>query len=184
MCWAARAAGRIADGERRTPAYKAEDLPGRRRRSGNARSHPGARQFHGIRAALPGADLRGQRLLRLLDRGHTVGGASACPRTARRRHPGLHSARPHAGRDCDDAHPGDHLGYAHRLGHRSQAVVERTSGTMDEPVTVPLWLLVAIAAFALWSLLDRLLIPSGRWLLRRRLNPLIDSVQRPPGWRT
>lgn len=47
---------------------------------------------------------------------------------------------------------------------------------MGEPVTVPLWLFVAIAAFALWSLLDRLLIPSGRWFLRRRLNRLIDRV--------
>lgn len=49
---------------------------------------------------------------------------------------------------------------------------------MSEPVTVPLWLFLPIAAFALWSLLDRLLIPSGRWLLRRRLNRLIDSVNR------
>ena len=49
---------------------------------------------------------------------------------------------------------------------------------MGEPVTVPLWLFVAIVVFALWSLLDRLLIPSGRWLLRRRLNRLIDSVNR------
>ena len=32
--------------------------------------------------------------------------------------------------------------------------------------------------FALWSLLDRLLIPSGRWFLRRRLNRLIDRVNR------
>ena len=47
---------------------------------------------------------------------------------------------------------------------------------MGEPVSVPLWLFVAIAAFALWSLLDRLLIPSGRWFLRRRLNRLIDRV--------
>jgi len=47
---------------------------------------------------------------------------------------------------------------------------------MDEPVTVPLWLFLAIAAFALWSLLDRLLIPSGRWFVRRRLNRLIDRV--------
>ena len=47
---------------------------------------------------------------------------------------------------------------------------------MSEPVTVPLWLFVAIAAFAAWSLLDRLLIPSGRWFLRRRLNRLIDRV--------
>ncbi|CAN5920135.1 1-acyl-sn-glycerol-3-phosphate acyltransferase [soil metagenome] len=49
---------------------------------------------------------------------------------------------------------------------------------MGEPVTVPLWLLVALAVFALWSLLDRLLIPSGRWFLRRRLNRLIDRVNR------
>lgn len=49
---------------------------------------------------------------------------------------------------------------------------------MTGPVTVPLWLFLAIAAFALWSLLDRLLIPSGRWFLRRRLNRLIDRVNR------
>ena len=48
---------------------------------------------------------------------------------------------------------------------------------MGEPVTVPLWLFVAILAFALWSLLDRLLIPSGRWFLRRRLNRLIRDNQ-------
>lgn len=49
---------------------------------------------------------------------------------------------------------------------------------MGEPITVPLWLFLPIAAFALWSVLDRLLIPSGRWLLRRRVNRLIDSVNR------
>ncbi len=49
---------------------------------------------------------------------------------------------------------------------------------MGEPVAVPLWLFLAIAAFALWSLVDRLLIPSVRWLLRRRLNRLIDTVNR------
>ena len=43
---------------------------------------------------------------------------------------------------------------------------------MDEPVSVP------IALFAAWSLLDRLLIPSGRWFLRRRVNRLIDEVNR------
>ena len=49
---------------------------------------------------------------------------------------------------------------------------------MSEPVAVPLWLFLAIAAFALWSLVDRLLVPSVRWLLRRRLNRLIDTVNR------
>jgi len=43
---------------------------------------------------------------------------------------------------------------------------------MGEPVTVPLWLFLAIAAFALWSLPDRLLIPSAR----RQLNRLIDRL--------
>lgn len=49
---------------------------------------------------------------------------------------------------------------------------------MGEPISVPLWLFAAIAVFALWSLIDRLLIPSGRWLVRRRLNRLIDRVNR------
>ncbi len=49
---------------------------------------------------------------------------------------------------------------------------------MDEPVSVPLWLFLPIALFAAWSLLDRLLIPSGRWFVRRRLNRLIDQVNR------
>src|SRR4029453_19141747 len=48
--------------------------------------------------------------------------------------------------------------------------------TLGEPLTVPLWRFAAIALFAAWSLLDRLLIPSGRWFLRRRLNRLIDRV--------
>src|SRR5690349_18743893 len=49
---------------------------------------------------------------------------------------------------------------------------------MTEPVAVPLWLFVAMIVFAAWSLFDRLLIPSGRWILRRRVNRLIDSVNR------
>src|SRR5215468_7384310 len=49
---------------------------------------------------------------------------------------------------------------------------------MGEPVTVPLWLFVAISVFAAWALLDRLLIPSVRWVVRRRLNRLIDRVNR------
>lgn len=49
---------------------------------------------------------------------------------------------------------------------------------MGEPVSLPLWLFLAILAFALWSLVDRLLLPSVRWFLRRRLNRLIDRVNR------
>src|SRR3954453_15962452 len=49
---------------------------------------------------------------------------------------------------------------------------------MGEPVTVPLWLLLAIAAFAALSLVDRLLIPRVRWLRPRPPNRLIDPVNR------
>jgi len=43
-------------------------------------------------------------------------------------------------------------------------------------VTLPLWLVAILAALALWSVLDRLLIPSVRWLLRRRINCAIDEL--------
>lgn len=49
---------------------------------------------------------------------------------------------------------------------------------MGDLVSVPLWLLLAISLFAAWSLFDRLVIPSGRWFVRRRLNRLIDTVNR------
>jgi glycerol-3-phosphate O-acyltransferase len=43
-------------------------------------------------------------------------------------------------------------------------------------VTVPLWMVVIVGALALWSVLDRLLIPSVRFLMRRRLNRAIDKL--------
>ena len=43
-------------------------------------------------------------------------------------------------------------------------------------MTLPVWLVAIVAALALWSLLDRLLIPSVRWLLRRRINRAIDEL--------
>jgi len=49
---------------------------------------------------------------------------------------------------------------------------------MSEPIAIPLWLFLPIALFAAWSLLDRLLIPSGRWFLRRRINQVIGEVNR------
>ena len=47
---------------------------------------------------------------------------------------------------------------------------------MTSTVTLPAWLIVIVGALALWSVLDRLLIPSVRWLLRRRLNRAIDEL--------
>ena len=39
---------------------------------------------------------------------------------------------------------------------------------VSSTVTLPVWLAAIVAALALWSVLDRLLLPSVRWLLRRR----------------
>lgn len=47
---------------------------------------------------------------------------------------------------------------------------------MASTVTLPVWLAAIVAALALWSVLDRLLIPSVRWLLRRRINRAIDEL--------
>lgn len=47
---------------------------------------------------------------------------------------------------------------------------------MDNAVTLPLWLAVLLALLSLALLLDRVLIPSVRWYLRRRINRVIDEV--------
>jgi glycerol-3-phosphate O-acyltransferase len=49
-------------------------------------------------------------------------------------------------------------------------------GKIVTSVSVPLWVVVIVGALALWSVLDRLLIPSVRWVLRRRLNRAIDKL--------
>jgi glycerol-3-phosphate O-acyltransferase len=43
-------------------------------------------------------------------------------------------------------------------------------------VSVPVWVVLIVGALALWSVLDRLLIPSVRWVMRRRLNRAIDKL--------
>jgi glycerol-3-phosphate O-acyltransferase len=47
---------------------------------------------------------------------------------------------------------------------------------VSSTVTLPVWLVAILAALALWSVVDRLLIPSVRWLLRRRINRAIDEL--------
>ena len=47
---------------------------------------------------------------------------------------------------------------------------------MDSTVTLPVWLLVLLVLLSLALLLDRVLIPSVRWYLRRRINRVIDEV--------
>jgi glycerol-3-phosphate O-acyltransferase len=47
---------------------------------------------------------------------------------------------------------------------------------MTNPVTLPLWLFIGLIIFAAWAALERVLIPSVRWVLRRRINRVIDEV--------
>ena len=47
---------------------------------------------------------------------------------------------------------------------------------MDAPVVLPLWLFLPMAAFAVWMVAERMLAPGVRWLLRRRINRVIDEV--------
>ena len=46
---------------------------------------------------------------------------------------------------------------------------------MTATVAVPVWLLVVVGVLAAWAALDRMLLPSVRWLLRRRINRVIDE---------
>ena len=43
-------------------------------------------------------------------------------------------------------------------------------------VNVPIWLLLLLIVLAGWSVLDRLLVPSVRWFLRRRVNRVLEEV--------
>ena len=45
-----------------------------------------------------------------------------------------------------------------------------------EAIAIPVWLFVLLLALSAWSVLDRLLIPSVRWYLRRRVNRVIDEI--------
>jgi glycerol-3-phosphate O-acyltransferase len=47
---------------------------------------------------------------------------------------------------------------------------------MTGSVSLPLWSALLLAALAAWAVLDRLLVPSVRWYLRRRVNRVIDEL--------
>ena len=47
---------------------------------------------------------------------------------------------------------------------------------MTSQVSLPLWLLLIVGALALWSVIDRLLVPGVRYLMRRRFNRAIDEL--------
>ena len=43
-------------------------------------------------------------------------------------------------------------------------------------ITISIWLFLLLLAVAIWAILDRVLIPSTRWFLRRRINRVIDEI--------
>lgn len=47
---------------------------------------------------------------------------------------------------------------------------------MTSPVELPLWLVLLLGALAAWAALDRLLVPSVRFVLRRRVNRVLDEL--------
>src|SRR5579871_3313206 len=47
---------------------------------------------------------------------------------------------------------------------------------MWSQVSLPLWSIVALAMLATIAVLDRILIPSVRWALRRRANRVIEDL--------
>jgi glycerol-3-phosphate O-acyltransferase len=49
---------------------------------------------------------------------------------------------------------------------------------MGESVVLPLWGAALLAALAAVAVLDRLLLPGARWVLRRRVNRVIDEINR------
>ena len=47
---------------------------------------------------------------------------------------------------------------------------------MTSQVSLPLWLVLIVGALALWAVIDRLLVPGVRYLMRRRFNRAIDEL--------
>ena len=47
---------------------------------------------------------------------------------------------------------------------------------MTEPILVPFWLFLLLVGVSAIALVDRILIPSTRWFLRRRINRVIEEI--------
>jgi glycerol-3-phosphate O-acyltransferase len=43
-------------------------------------------------------------------------------------------------------------------------------------ITIPVWLFIILLAVCAWAVLERVLIPSSRWFIRRRINRVIDEI--------
>jgi len=54
--------------------------------------------------------------------------------------------------------------------------VRGRAAAVTREVSLPLWVAAVVAALAAWAALDRFLIPSARWFLRRRVNRVLEEL--------
>ena len=47
---------------------------------------------------------------------------------------------------------------------------------MTETVSIPMWLAATLAALSVWAVLDRILVPCVRSLIRGRVNRMVDQL--------
>ncbi|MCP3901900.1 MAG: glycerol-3-phosphate acyltransferase, partial [Desulfobacteraceae bacterium] len=47
---------------------------------------------------------------------------------------------------------------------------------MTGEVTISLWVFIILMAFAIIAALEKVLIPSSRWFLRRRINQVLKEI--------
>ena len=47
---------------------------------------------------------------------------------------------------------------------------------MSGQITISVWLFIILLAVCAWAVLERVLIPSSRWFIRRRINRVIDEI--------
>jgi glycerol-3-phosphate O-acyltransferase len=47
---------------------------------------------------------------------------------------------------------------------------------LSSQVTISIWLFIILLAVCAWAVLERVLIPSSRWFIRRRINRVIDEI--------
>lgn len=79
----------------------------------------------------------------------------------------------------DTGRPGRHTPAAvTRAAPRARQAGSEAGGDseLSTTIAVPLWLALLLALLAAWALLDRLLLPSVRWLIRSRANRVLDEV--------
>src|SRR5262245_23201097 len=50
------------------------------------------------------------------------------------------------------------------------------TAAMTSTVTLPVWLLALIVMLALWAASERFLLPSARWILRRRVHRVLEEL--------